>query len=131
MIFLYILASIPIVKGIVQYLFYRSKHKTYYQVKGKVIQYHIKNLPSSESGGYTHYYPIIQFTDKNGVDLVLVSSDYNPDRPLYKIGEVIDLLVDPANSNLFLLDIKFDRVVIPIVWISIGILSWIFLLIYL
>ena len=130
MIVLYILASIPIVKGIIQYLYYRNKHKTYYKVKGTVIQYHVEGLPTTVSGGYTHYYPIIQFTDKNGANLVLVSSDYNPDRPLYKVGEVIDLLVNPADSNLFLLDIKFDRVVIPIVWVSIGILSWIFLLIY-
>ncbi len=78
------------------------------------------------AGGYRHYYPIVEFIDKDGNKLQLQSDNYNPDRPMYEEGAKVSLLVNPNDNNRFLFDEKADRLIVPLVWIGIGIVGILF-----
>ena len=72
--------------------------------------------------GDQHYYsPVIEFTDKNGDIQQLISGEDNVDRPLYREGKTITILVNPNDSTRFLVYDFVNGYLIPIIWILIGI----------
>jgi hypothetical protein len=126
MIIIQILSVVAIIKGVIQFLYHQHRLRHYYKVKGTVVSFEVERYTPGRTGGYIHYYPVITFTDKNGEEKLLVSQDYNPDRPLCEVGSSIDLLINPTDSNRFLIDVTIDRVVLPLLWVLVGGLGFIF-----
>jgi len=119
---IYFLCAIAIIKGIVHLLYYRNKDKKYYKAKGIVTDNYLDRYMDSVAG-YDHYYPIIEYTDKDGTTWKATASEYNPDRPMYTIGQKVNLLISPDDPTAFLFDEKADKLLIPLVWIGIGVIG--------
>ena len=101
---------------------YHSKTKTYYRVVGLVIDNKVEEIAAEMPGVYnTYYYPVIEFTDKQGIEQTYTSSLDNPDRPLYKTGDTVKLLVNHEDASRFIFHDVIDGYVIPILWVVIGI----------
>jgi hypothetical protein len=130
MIIIQILSVVAIIKGIIQFLYHQHRLKRYYKVIGTVVNFEVERYTPGKTGGYIYYYPVIAFTDKHGEEKLLVSQDYNPDRPLCEVGSAIDLLVNPTDSNRFLIDVTIDRLILPLLWVLIGGLGFIFTFIF-
>lgn len=123
MIFIvYILCFVSILKGVVQYIYFNYKNKHYYKATGIIKENYIDE-EINNIAGYRHYYPVVEYTDKDGEILNITSNNYNPDRPMYAVGTKVKLLVNPNDSRRFLFDEKVDRLIIPLVWIGIGLIG--------
>ena len=115
----YFMCALAILRGLFELLFYYFKEKKYYRVNGVVVENYLDQHKFYHAG-YNHYYPIIKFTDKNGITKQLTSNLYNADRPLYKVGTKVKLLLSPEDSDRFVIDEKVDARYIPLIWIGIG-----------
>ncbi len=125
---LYCLSAIAILKGIIQFLYYHSKDRKYYKTKGIITDNYLDRYGGAAGGydqlpGYDHYYPVVEYTDKEGTTWKATAREYNPDRPMYDIGQKVSLLVNPNDPTSFIFDEKVDKLLIPFVWIGFGLLG--------
>ena len=120
-----IMCFVSILKGVVHYFYFLVKNKKYYRTKGVVVDNYLDKVYSSGSHdpGHEYYFPIIEFTDNNGESVQIQSDNYNPDRPMYEVGTKVSLLVNPEDNTRFIFDEKADRLIIPLVWIGLGIIG--------
>jgi len=124
-VILYCVCAICILGGIGNYLYYKLKEKKYYKVTGTIIDYQV----SEDEGGnlrtrpYLLYSPIVEYVDKNGITQNIVSEDSNPYVPMYRVGTAVTFFVNPDDSTRILFDNASDKFLIPIVFISIGVVG--------
>ena len=133
------LFSLFFLKAVVDLLFYKIKGKKYYKTSGVIIDNRasedemeddyafVKNSRDIRSKHYILYYPVVEFTDKSGVTQTIVSSDCTPYEPMYPIGTKVNLLVNPNDSTRLLFNDTNDKLVIPLVCLSIGLGGYVWL----
>lgn len=107
--------------GIYRLIVYYQKIKTYYKVTGTIVGIDVKEVDDALMGKKYYYAPIIEFTDKYNRRQHMISGEENPDRPLYKEGGSISLLVHPDDSSRFITYDFVGGILIPVIWIIIGI----------
>ncbi len=107
--------------GLYRLILYYQKIKKYYKVKGTIVGQDVKPVDDALMGKKYYYAPIVAFTDKYNRLQEMVCGEDNPDRPLYKDGASITLLVHPDDSSRFLVYDFVSGILIPIIWILIGI----------
>jgi hypothetical protein len=107
--------------GVYRLVVYYKKVKTYYKVKGIIVGHDVKEVDDQLMGKKYFYSPIVDFTDKYNREQRMICGEDNPDRPLYKVGANITLLVHPDDSSRFLMYDFISGILIPIIWIIIGI----------
>ena len=123
MTILYALCFFCILKGTIQYYYFQNKSKKYYKTEGTIVDNYKDETYSLYTGSYRHYYPVVEYTDKNGETVRIRSEDYNPDIPMYEVGSKVPLLVNPDDNSRLLFDEEADKSTIPMVWIGIGIIG--------
>lgn len=100
---------------------YIKKTKRYYKVVATVIGNDVKTVDGALIGPQYFYASVVTFTDNKGIQQQMICGEENQGRPIYKEGELITLLVDPANSGRFLVYDFVNGYLIPFIWIAIGI----------
>jgi hypothetical protein len=99
---------------------YHKKVKAYYKVKAVVTGIDVKEVDDTLMGAKYFYAPIIEFTDKYHRPQQMISGEDNPDRPLYKVGAELTILVHPDDSSRFIMYDFISGYLIPIIWLLIG-----------
>lgn len=107
--------------GIYRLVLYILKVKKYYKIKGTIVGQNIKEVDDALMGKKYYYAPVVAFKDKYNRPQEMICGEDNPDRPLYKEGAIITLLVHPDDSSRFLMYDFVSGILIPIIWIIIGI----------
>lgn len=97
-----------------------KKVKNYYKVPATIIGNDVETVDDPLMGPKYFYSPIVEFTDSDGQIKQMICGENNPDRPLYKAGAQITVMVDPANSSRFLVHDFVNGYLIPFIWIAIG-----------
>gem|GEM_PF-1247124 len=129
-VFLFSLCLAGILKGAIQYYYYRDKKKSYYKTKGTIINNYFDTASGFNSGfTYTRYFPIVEYTDKEGQTVQIQSDNFNQDMPMYQVGTQVSLLVNPDDNTRLLFDDKVEEITFPLIWIGLGLLGMIVLLI--
>lgn len=100
---------------------YYNKVNRYYKVRGTVVGQHVKTTEDPIMGKKYFYAPVVAFTDKYLRPQEMICGEDNPDRPLYKVDSTITLLVHPEDSSRFIMYDFVSGILIPIIWILIGI----------
>lgn len=102
---------------------YRSKTKKYYRVKGIVISNELNRTIAENATiqSQVYYSPVIKFTDNTGTEQIFTAAEDNPERPLYKPGKEVVLLVNKNDPSRFIFYDVVDGYIIPIIWILFGI----------
>jgi hypothetical protein len=100
---------------------YHKKVKQYYKVKATIIGHDVKEVDDALMGKKYFYAPVIEFVDKYKRSQEMISGEDNPDRPLYKVGDVITILVHPDDSSRFIMYDFISGYLIPIIWLIVGI----------
>ena len=118
---LYMLCFVSILKGAIQYAYFKGKKKKYYKTEGVIVSNYLDESPGK--WGYKHYYPIVEFTDRDGQTVQIQSDNYNPDLPMYEEGTTVSIIVNPDDNTRLLFDEKADEIIIPLVWIGIGVVG--------
>lgn len=125
-IILLLIGIVVVILGTVRLFIYHNKKKSYYTTDGIIIENRVDRYETISGGGYTHYYPVVQFTDKDGIVKELISSQYYEDRPGFDVGKKVKLLVNPQDSDRFTFDSKGEGYLISVLWIVIGIAAVVF-----
>ena len=107
--------------GIYRIVVYHKKVKQFYKVTATVTGNDVKEVDDQLMGKKYFYAPIVDFTDKYNRPQQMICGEDNPDRPLYKAGQSITLLVHPDDSSRFIMYDYVSGYIIPIIWIIIGI----------
>ena len=117
-----------ILKGVIQYNFYKKKKKIYYKTEGVIVD----NRYATDGSRYNHdiYYPVVEYTDRNGETIRIRSDYYNTDMPRYPVGTTVSILVNPDDNTRLLFDDKEDEIIFPFVWIGLGALCAIGIITY-
>ena len=125
-IILYSVCAVCFFGGIGSYFYYIIKEKKYYKTTGKVIDYRLSEdeMEPGSRRPYILHCPVVEYVDKDGITQNIVSDDCNPYVPMYPVGTDVNLLVNPDDSTSILFDNTTDRILVPIVCVSIGILGF-------
>ena len=107
--------------GVYRLVVYYQQVMKYYKVPGTVVGQNVKTTDDPLMGKKYYYAPVVTFTDKYLRPQEMICGEDNPDRPLYKVGSTITLLVHPDDSSRFLMYDFVSGILIPIIWIIIGI----------
>src|ERR1043165_1476287 len=107
--------------GLYRIIVYHKKVKAYYKVRATVVGTDVKEVDDTLMGKKYFYAPIIEFVDRYKRPQQMIAGEDNPDRPLYKIGNEITILVHPDDSSRFIMYDFISGYLIPIIWILIGI----------
>ncbi len=118
---IYFLCGLIIVLSLARIFMYYNKTKKYYRATGTVVDQHIDSYSDLMGGGYTHYYPIVEFSDQSGETKKIISSIHFADSPGYKTGTKVQLLINPEDTSRFIFDNKFEGYGVALVWIIIAI----------
>ncbi|WP_207492178.1 DUF3592 domain-containing protein [Aridibaculum aurantiacum] len=106
--------------GLYRLVVYARRVKNYYKVTGTIVGNEVKTVDDALMGKKYFYSPIVSFTDMHGHPQQLICGADNADRPLYKPGASIKLLVHPDDSTRFIMYDFVEGILIPIIWIIIG-----------
>ncbi len=124
--------SIFVLIGVVNFLYYKLKERKYYKTIGVIIDNQasedemepdyasVRNSSDIRLRHYILYSPVVKFTDKNGETQTILFGDSNPYAPMYPVGTKIKLLVNPNDSTRLLFDDVNDKVIVPLVCVSIS-----------
>ncbi len=69
---IYILCLIPVAKGVFQFFYLRSKSKSYIKTKRVVVGNHVDSMDSFHAGGYTYYYPIVEYQNAEMIHSLII-----------------------------------------------------------
>ena len=131
MIIIYCFFSFFILVGLVNYFYYRIREKKYYKAKGMVIDYVLSEDEGTSSKRlYILWYPIVKFRDIEGDIVTIQSFDGNPYAAMFPIGTVVDLLVNPNDNTSFVFDVLTDKLIVPEVCISFGVIGCIYVFLH-
>jgi hypothetical protein len=118
---IFIIPAVIFIAVIYHIWVYADKKKHYYKVKATVVGNEVATSVDEMSGATSEYfYAIFEFTDKKGVKQTFVSGEDSPDRPAYKEGDKVVLLVHPADPSKFLEYDFADVYGIPLVGVAVG-----------
>ena len=106
--------------GMYRLVVYHLKVRRYYKVQAEVTGNSRKEVEDALMGTKYFYAAIVSFIDKYKRQQEMICSEDNPDRPLYKEGTKITLLVHPDDSSRFVMYDFVNGYLIPILWIIIG-----------
>ncbi|MDB5192699.1 MAG: hypothetical protein JWQ96_2262 [Segetibacter sp.] len=115
-----ILAFLILGLSIYRLIRYNKKIKKYYKVKATIVGLDQKKVDDAMMGPKYYFAPILAFTDKYGQQQEIISGEDNPDRPLYKTGTDVTILVNPNDSSRFIMYSVVEGYVIPILWILVA-----------
>jgi hypothetical protein len=117
--------------GVSNYFYYKKKEKKYYKTTGRIITYReFQDRSRGRKGAALsmYYYPIVEYIDKNGDIQQIESEDCNIDAPMYPVGTVINLLVNPDDNTRILFDTATDKWQVPIICVSTGVVGLIMII---
>ncbi len=125
---LYSVCAVCFFEGIGSCFYYIVKEKKYYKTTVKVMDYRLSEdeMEPSSRRPYILSCPVVEHVDKDGITKNIVSDDCNTFVPMYPVGTDVNLLVNPDGSTSILFDNTTDKILVPIVCVSIGILGFIF-----
>ena len=121
-----------ILGGVSNYFYYKKKGHKYHKATGTIIAYREFQDTSIKGAALSmYYYPIIEYIDKNGDIQQIESEDCNIDAPMYPVGTVINLLVNPDDNTRILFDTATDKWQVPLVCASTGVIGLILIISFL
>lgn len=119
---IYFLCALIIALSVARIIMYYNKTRKYYRATGIVVDQHIDSYSDLMGGGYTHYYPIVEFIEQTtGESKKVISSIHFADSPGYKTGSKVQLLIHPEDTSRFIFENKFEGYGVALVWILIAI----------
>jgi Protein of unknown function (DUF3592) len=109
----------------------RLRVKRYSKAAGTVVD---NQETKTNSGGFGaaaySYAPVVQFTTENNLDYTLIYTEENPERPLYKIGEPVDVRYDPGEPRRFIIYDPKAEYLVAATWLIILIAGLVMTVVY-
>ena len=116
-----LICIVLIITGLVNFIYYRGKEKEFYKATGTIIANEEFQDRSRKGAALSmYYYPVVEYQDRDGNMHQIVSEDCNIDLPMYPVGTVIDLLVNPNDCTSILFDTDTDKRQVPLICVSTG-----------
>ena len=124
---MYILLLIPLLiigSNAWKIIIYYRRTKHFRKVMARIVNTVVttENPSSHPSWGFIYYFtPIIEFTTETGQKYTLEYTESNIDRPLYNIGEELEICYDPVEPRRFMIYNPKAEYLIAAIWILFGV----------